>query len=523
MRNKFSKNFIHPFLFGFSPILFLYTHNIYDTEISQLFTPLIFILAITIVLIISLRFITKSDAKAGIILSLFYIIFFSYRSIFSLIRKLDDGTDLDIIIFFVEIIFLGIGIFFIVRSKSSFPILTGFLNVFSITLISFSLFNAGIYAFSKSAEMDQPKVITHLDTQDTLAPDMLPNIYHIILDAYGREDVLKELYNYDNSDFIDYLRGKGFYVASKSVSNYSQTFLSLGSMLNLNYLDDFVPGITAHSRDKDWWEYPIRDFRFFNIIKKFGYKIFALSSGYNPTELSNADVYNNQGYMKEFDNLLFNTTLLVPLVARGFKFYDKYSLHRKKIIGAFDNLKNLSQFSSPTYIFAHIMSPHPQFVFDEHGNPIDAPWESTNDDGSKYIQYPGTSREKYYEEYGKQVTYLNGKLKEVINSILVKPNRPTIIILQGDHGLRSHIYWKNTEKANFKESLSILNTYYFYDGNYEQLYENISPVNSFRVIFNQYMGMDYELLEDKSFMSIRPKPYDFTEYTEKNSNSSLLQ
>ena len=523
MRNKFSKNFIHPFLFGIYPIFFLYSHNYFDTYLSLLFVPLIFILTITIVLIISLRIIIKSDAKAGIILSLFYILFFSYGSLFDLIKNLYEETDLDIIIFFVEIIILGIGIFFIVRSKNTFPILVGFLNVISISLISFSLLTITAYAITQSNDIEYSKVTNQIEIQENLNYDKLPDIYHIILDAYGREDVLKELYNYDNGDFIDYLRDKGFYVASKSASNYSQTYLALGSMFNLDYLDEVLPKITAESKDKKWWKYPIRDFRFFNIIKKFGYKIFALSSGFMHTELINADVYNNQVYMTEFDNLLYNTTLLAPLAKRGYRFYDQYSLHRRRILNTFENLKNMPRFSSPTYIFAHIMSPHPPFVFDEHGNPIDAPWESTNDDGSKYIQYPGTSREKYYEEYGKQVTYLNGKLKEVINSILVKPNRPTIIILQGDHGLRSHIYWKNTEKANFKESLSILNTYYFYDGNYEQLYENISPVNSFRVIFNQYMGMDYELLEDKSFMSIRPKPYDFTEYTEKNSNSSLLQ
>lgn len=517
MRNKLSKNYIHPFLFGINPILFLYTHNIYDTRISQLFVPLIFILSISVILIISLRLITKSDAKTGIILSFFYILFFSYGPILTSIRKLDDGTDLDIIIFFVEIIFLGIGIFFIARSKRSFRILIGFMNVFSITLISFSLFNASIFAFSQSTEIDKPKVMTHSDTRNTFDPEMLPNIYHIILDAYGREDILKELYNYDNSDFTDYLRSKGFYIASKSVSNYSQTFLSLGSMLNLNYIDDVVPGITAKSRDKNWWEYPIRDFLFFNIIKKIGYNIFALSSGYNPTELINADVYNNQVYMKDFDNLLFNTTLLVPLAARGFKFYDQHSLRRKRILGAFENLKNMPEFRSPTYIFAHIMSPHPPFIFDEHGNTFDAPWEFTNDDGSKYYQYPGASKAKYYEEYGNQLTYLNSELKEVINSILSSPNRPTIIIIQGDHGLRSHIYWENIEKANYKESLSILNTYYFYDGNYKQLYKNISPVNSFRIIFNQYMGMNYELLDDKSYMSIRPTPYDFTEYSPEDS------
>lgn len=522
MVDKSAKAFIHPFLFGIYPVLFLYSHNIYDTYLSQLSAPLIFILTITIFLIIALRFITKNNAKTGIILSFFYLLFFSYRSIFNLIRELDDGTNVDIIIFFVEIIFLGAGIFFIVRSKSSFRILTGFLNVFSITLISFSLFNIAIFAITHSNDNENSVVNNQIEIQDSLNPEMLPNIYHLVLDAYGREDVLKELYNYDNSDFTNYLESKGFYVAQKSAANYSQTYLSLGSMFNLNYLEEVLPWITSESRDKHWWKYPIRDFRFFKIIKKFGYNIFAFSSGYIHTELLNADVYNNQVYMTEFDNLLFNTTLLVPLVSRGYKFYDQYSFHRKRILGTFENLKDIPKFSSPTYIFAHIMSPHPPFVFDEHGNPRDAPWEFTTDDGSEYFQYPGTSREKYHEEYGNQLTYLNSELKEIINSILANPERPTIIIIQGDHGPRSFLDWENIEKSNFKETLSILNAYYFHDGNYEQLYENISPVNSFRVIFKQYFDLDYELLDDRSYMSTWNTPYDFIEYNQNDTNTSLF-
>jgi len=157
------------------------------------------------------------------------------------------------------------------------------------------------------------------------------------------------------------------------------------------------------------------------------------------------------------------------------------------------------------------MSPHPPVIFDEHGNSIDDP-------------DPAAGREKYYEDYGNQITYLNSELKEIVNSILANPERPTIIILQGDHGLRSHVYWEDIEKkTNFKESLSILNTYYFPDGNYELLYENISPVNSFRVIFSQYMGMEIELLDDRSYLSIRPTPNDFIEYIELDGKTSLLE
>jgi hypothetical protein len=58
-----------------------------------------------------------------------------------------------------------------------------------------------------------------------------PDIYYIILDAYGRADTLQSLFDYDNSEFLDFLEAKGFYVADCAQSNYSQTILSLSSSL----------------------------------------------------------------------------------------------------------------------------------------------------------------------------------------------------------------------------------------------------------------------------------------------------
>jgi len=46
---------------------------------------------------------------------------------------------------------------------------------------------------------------------------------------------------------------------------------------------------------------------------------------------------------------------------------------------------------------------------------------------------------------------------------------------------------------------SILNAYYFPDQDYSDLYDSISPVNSFRVVLNRYLGAAYPILEDLTF------------------------
>ena len=49
--------------------------------------------------------------------------------------------------------------------------------------------------------------------------------------------------------------------------------------------------------------------------------------------------------------------------------------------------------------------------------------------------------------------------------------------------------------------MSILNAYYFPGGRYEGLYQDISPVNSFRVVLNTFFGAKLPLLPDRSFFS----------------------
>lgn len=59
--------------------------------------------------------------------------------------------------------------------------------------------------------------------------------------------------------------------------------------------------------------------------------------------------------------------------------------------------------------------------------------------------------------------------------------------------------------------MKILNAYYLPEG--EGLYPSISPVNSFRLVFNTYFQADYSLLDDRSYFSSYNTPYDFQEIT----------
>ncbi len=68
-----------------------------------------------------------------------------------------------------------------------------------------------------------------------------PDVYYIILDAYGRSDVLKDKVGYDNAGFIYFLKNKGFYVANCSLSNHNHTQLSVATSLEYE-LPSSAPG-----------------------------------------------------------------------------------------------------------------------------------------------------------------------------------------------------------------------------------------------------------------------------------------
>jgi len=226
----------HPLLFAIAPILFLFAYNIDEVPATDLVLPLLIAIVGTLSLLLLLRLITKNYNKIGIITSYFLILFFSYGhirdTVFSPAAKVLVTPNLFLLSLWA-LLFVAGG-FFIVRSHRDFYILTKFLNATAVVLITISLINIGIYEI-RTINLGHEEVNEEGSGLELSNAGDLPDIYYIILDMYARQDTLKELFDYDNSEFTNYLTGKGFYVATKSCSNHRTTYISLASSLNMDY------------------------------------------------------------------------------------------------------------------------------------------------------------------------------------------------------------------------------------------------------------------------------------------------
>src|SRR5262245_14735263 len=106
---------------------------------------------------------------------------------------------------------------------------TRFLNVLVVIAVSMPIVQ--IATIKAPTATRATRAATPLGLVTAPASGRLPDIYYIILDGYARHDVMKSHFDFDNTDFLDHLERKGFYVARNSTANYCQTPLCVSSSL----------------------------------------------------------------------------------------------------------------------------------------------------------------------------------------------------------------------------------------------------------------------------------------------------
>ena len=487
---------VFPFFVALFPIIHLYRENVDELEFSMVLPSIINALLIVSVGWAVLFALTKSASKSGLIVSWLMTLFSFYYTY--------NGWIAQIIVVLIMSNWL---IYFICKSESKFRGLVAFLNASSIVAVGLPGYGIATELLNPPPEVDGASEV--LSEKQIQMKGTTPNVYFIILDGYGGQKALSEFYRTENRRFVSFLEQEGFWVSKASRSNYMRTILSLPATLNLEYLDEFIKVNDLELSDD------ARPFTFllhWNYVKgflnNFGYDTVGISSGFAGWDMIGADHYLDlkTSGMNQFQAMLHAHTPVYPII-RELALEDPFANHRQLQIDTIAKIPEIPLLhEGPIFTFAHILCPHPPFVFGDNGELV-RPEEPRFHlgDGSYLV---GTTMDvaAYRMAYIKQLDSLNTIMMDAI-ATLRKNDPGAIIIVQGDHGPGSELVWSDIEQTNLRERSSILNAIYFPDQDYTDLYDTLSSVNTFRIVFNKFFGAEHEILPDLHYFSESGLPY----------------
>ncbi len=518
---------VHPFLFAGYIVLFLFAHNFDLSSAADIARPALVLLTLVSLSWLLLRRLPLDRLKIGILLSLSLFFMFTYGHVGSLFGEFvivlgDFRLGQARAWFLTWLILLVLVSVRIGRTKKDLAGATRVLNAVSLILLLLpvgeifitsppvtSSWNASKFQYERRAE------------SSNRASTQWPDIYYIVLDGYGRADMLRELYGYDNAYFISELSRRGFYVADRSRSNYAQTLMSVASSLNLLHLHDIALEMGSKSVDRSPLVKAIRDNNAVSVLRQYDYEYTTFTSGYSGIDVRSADRDMRAPWsLNEYEATLLSMTPVVD-VLYGLRMYDPWEMHRRRLKYVFDALPKVKLSNHASFIFAHIMLPHPPFVFDERGQKVHQREINPN----RYFTFRDgiitewdLDIEEYRRSYIAQLRFTNRMILEAVDQILATSARPPVIILQGDHGPRSlldlNAIEPNPSAEYLRERMSILNAYFIPAGGNELLYPDITPVNSFRVILRHVFGMNLEFLPDRSYYTGPYATYEFVDVTD---------
>jgi hypothetical protein len=207
--------------------------------------------------------------------------------------------------------------------------------------------------------------------------------------------------------------------------------------------------------------------------------------------------------LDESEITFLQTTLLAPLIKEVWG-----DVLRERTLLTLQKLPTIPFEEGKKFVTAHIMAPHPPYVFNVDGSPI---LEADLEMADKGIE----QRPKYLG----QLEFISNQILPVLEKMIKNSKDEPIIVLQSDHGPASILgnpesWSEDYSKEGIKERSSILYAVYFPDKDYQDFYQTITPVNTFRIVFDKYFEDNLKLLPDKTFYTSHEAMYGYKDVTE---------
>lgn len=490
-------------------MLFLIGHNISQVNLVDTIRAILICLVINLLIFIVCARIFKSNNAGGYLSLLIFLLIFSYGHLFNIlypVRVLGLKLARNSILLPAYLLVFILGVVFIRKNRSLLIRFTPYANVLTgimlmLPIIQTASFLANREFFSRT---DRPGV---QEAGKLLSPinRKTPDIYFIVLDGYNRDDILLDHFSFDNSSFIKDLQTLGFYVSECSRSNYDHTNVSLASELNINYIQDLIPGTEAGE-----YEGKVISLLDDNLVRRelenIGYRFYQIHNDTYPwlnwSDIDSISPAEKKailtGSLNPFEVMFLDTTIIKTVAMHFPQFFDieeeidisRFDAKLAHELFILDTLPELASKPRPKFVNAHLMITHTPFIFTSNGERIDP----------KYRAVP-LSDDLYRDGYINQVEFLNQKLLIVLSELIERSEDPPIIILQADHGNKNDI-------GNKVDRPNQIFTAYLLPGLKENPYPTMSSINTFRFLFNHYFDTEFSYLEDNSYQVI-----DLTNYT----------
>ncbi len=491
---------LHPLLVAAVPVLLLWWANADEIRPDEALAALRPILIATAVGTVIASLIMRSVRRGALVASAGAFLYLGYGHLWGHERSPVLGLAMWAVLLATAVVVV------VRRDDDGLAIATRVTNVVAAVMVAVML--PGIWSSGPAGAQGPDAVVAAADGQP------LRDIVYIIPDRYGRDDGLAETFDIDNSAFTDALRGRGMQVLTDVQGNYPRTSHSLSSTLAMEYLDELAAGISDRSDLAPVYQ-RLRDHRVGRVLTEAGYEYTHLGSWWSPTSTADdADIVLSYDERSEFDQVLRHTTMAPAIASFGPEAEEESGRDRIRNTSAWqlDQLERLARVDAdrPRFILAHITLPHEPYVFDAEGNPVDQPTER--------------SRTRA-ENFGGQLSYLNGRLLTIVDELLDRPvDEQPIILIQADEGphterqeleLGSNFRWEDATDAELRTKLLLLSAWYL-PGTDVTVPDDLSPVNSFRLIMDTYLGTEMGLLENRSYVyPDKNDLYTFTDVTDR--------
>ncbi len=489
----------HPLFVAAFPVLSLYSNNLHEASIGDVFAPLAASIVFALILWGVTRLAFRDWQRAAVATSFLMVFFlgqgYIYYAATRASRAIGGPDTLPNEAVMVPILFVVLaGLIGLRAWRYDARMATGALNTFGFLFVTVSLVAIGFNSFNKQDPAENPgEIAEYLATEpiQLQMPTDAPDVYYLVFDRYGSKQTLQEHFDFDNKEFYSELRKRGFHIAEDSCANYPKTVISMASALNLRYHDQRMlkPAVYADE---------VRYNRAARLLKDVGYRYLFLGNWHGPFRSSPLadEKYNICLLPSEFADSFYATTPLesfMPMKANP-------RVVQKKL----EIFHDMVPSPGPKFVHAHWLLPHPPLRF--------------NRDGSLASEEQLASQSRR-EKFVNQVVFTNKEILKMIDKIQSTSKVPPVIVLQADEG--PYLYDDDQDReevAKIKIRTRILSAFCLPGVDAQKVVaKDITPVNTFRLIFREYFAADIDLLKNRTYWWERSKENGLPEYLGENS------